>query len=30
MKGIPDGVYLEVELEDKNVKIKENHIKLEE
>ena len=26
MQGIPDGVYLEVELEDRNVKIIEKHI----
>ena len=30
MKGIPDGVYLEVELENSNVKIKEKHIKVGE
>lgn len=28
MDGIPDGVYLEVELEDKDVKIIEKHIKI--
>ena len=30
MKGIPDGVYLEVELENRNVKLIERHIKVEE
>ena len=28
MQGIPDGVYLEVKLEDRNVEIIENHIKI--
>lgn len=28
MLGIPDGIYLEVELNDKNIKIKEKHIKV--
>ncbi len=28
MKGLPDGVYLEVELENNSIKIKEKHIKL--
>lgn len=28
MKGIPDGVYLEVELKEKNVNIEVNHVKL--
>ena len=28
MTGIPDGIYLEVELNDRNVKIIENHIKI--
>lgn len=30
MKGLPDGVYLEVELENNNIKVKEKHIKVEE
>ncbi len=29
MLGIPDGIYLEIELEDRNIKIKERHIKVE-
>ena len=29
MQGIPDGVYLEVELQDRNVKIIEKHIQVE-
>ena len=29
MLGIPDGIYLEIELEDRNIKIKESHIKVE-
>ena len=29
MRGIPDGVYLEVELQDRNVKIIEKHIQVE-
>lgn len=29
MLGIPDGIYLEIELEDRNIKIKEKHIKVE-
>ena len=29
MQGIPDGVYLEVELEDRNVRIIEKHIQIE-
>lgn len=29
MTGIPDGIYLEVELEDRNVKVIEKHIKVE-
>ena len=29
MQGIPDGVYLEVELQDRNVKIIEKHIEIE-
>ena len=28
MKGIPDGVYLEVELKEKNVNIEVKHVKL--
>lgn len=28
--GIPDGIYLEVELEDKNVKVMQRHIKINE
>ena len=28
MKGIPDGIYLEIELENKNVKLIEKHIKV--
>lgn len=28
MLGIPDGIYLKVELEDKNIKIKEEHVKI--
>lgn len=30
MIGIPDGVYLEVELEDRKVKLIERHIEVEE
>lgn len=29
MLGTPDGIYLEVELEDRNIKIQEEHIKVE-
>ncbi|MCI8291720.1 MAG: hypothetical protein HFJ32_01430 [Clostridia bacterium] len=29
MLGIPDGIYLEIELEDRNIKIKEKHIKVD-
>lgn len=29
MLGIPDGIYLEVELEDRDIKIKEKHIKVQ-
>lgn len=29
MLGIPDGVYLEVEIQDRNIKVQEKHIKVE-
>lgn len=29
MLGVPDGVYLEVEIEDRNIKVTENHIKID-
>lgn len=28
MLGIPDGIYLEVEVEDRNIKIQEKHIEI--
>ena len=30
MKGMPDGIYLEVELENRKVKLMKKHIRIEE
>lgn len=30
MLGVPEGIYLEVELDDRNLKIQEKHINVEE
>lgn len=30
MLGIPDGIYLQIELEDRNIKVKEKHIEISE
>lgn len=30
MLGIPDGIYLQIELEDRNIKVKEKHVEISE